>query len=127
MNHLTPQEIISQLHQRWQNCFVPLDPRAMAQNYTHDAVLFGSAIPAFIGQEAIRTYFEQLPKGVYSGVELIAEHLVKLTDDVISMAGTAKFMRYQQDPLEVRITHIVVNRDDRWLIASHHVSPKVVL
>ena len=127
MEHFNLQEIISQVHERWYNCFTPLNPKAMAQNYTEDAILFGSAVPAFIGREAIQSYFEQLPKGLYIGVEFVSEHLVMLTPDVISMAGTAKFLRHQLSPLEVRITHILVLRERQWLIASHHVSPKVVL
>jgi uncharacterized protein (TIGR02246 family) len=127
MEHFNLQEIISQVHERWSKSFTPLSPKAMAQNYTQDAVLFGSAIPPFVGREAVQSYFEQLPKGLYKGVEFTSEYLVQLTSDVISMAGTAKFLRHQTDPLEVRITHIIVLRDGQWLIASHHVSPKVIL
>jgi len=127
MEHFNLQEIISQVHERWSKSFTPLSPKAMANNYTQDAVLFGSAIPPYIGREAIQKYFEELPKGLYIGVEFNSEYLVQLTPDVISMAGTAKFLRHQTDPLEVRITHIIVLRDEQWLIASHHVSLKVNL
>jgi uncharacterized protein (TIGR02246 family) len=127
MEYAELQNIMAMVHRRWAECFSPLNPQAMAQNYTTDAILFGSAIPPFIGREQITAYFAQLPKGLYVGVAFAVEHLTALTPDVISMAGSATFLRKDTSPLEVRITHVIVQQNGKWLIASHHVSPKVVL
>ncbi len=118
------KQIVTKIHHDWGRTFYPINPQGMASHYTEDAILFGSSIPMFTGREGVQSYFEMLPEGVYIGAKFDPEYTVSLTPDVISMAGSASFLRQGQDPLEVRITQIFVKRDDKWLIASHHVSPK---
>lgn len=109
---------------QWVAAFTPLDPDAMAALYSEDAVFFGASPPLRTGRDGVRAYFVGLPKGVFTGVTFSDEQAVQLTPDVISVAGTATFMRGANPDLPFRITLVLVRRDGRWLIASHHVSPK---
>ena len=119
--------IVNQVHQAWATTFYPMDPVGMASHYSEDAILYGSAIALFSGRDGVQQYFETLPEGMYIGVKFVPEYMVSLTPEVISMAGSASFLRQGHDPLEVRITQVFVMRTNKWLIASHHVSPKQVL
>ena len=127
MTNITSKDIVDQIHQQWVAHFTPLDPQGLSELYTNDAVLFGSMVEPFIGRDAVKAYFSSLPQGRYIGAEFFAEHIVQLTQDVISMAGSVTVQRYELPPLELRITHIFVMQHREWFIASHHVSPKVVL
>lgn len=119
--------IVTQLHTQWASVFFPMKAQELASIYATDAILLGSTIRPYIGRRAIQTYFEQLPQGVYIGVQFIPENTVELGSQVISMVGTVIFTRHQQAPLELRLTHIFVLEDHVWRIASHHVSPKLAL
>jgi uncharacterized protein (TIGR02246 family) len=127
LNQSEVTHIVTQIHQAWAKTFHPIDPVGMASHYSEDAILYGSAIALFSGREGVQKYFEMLPEGLYIGVKFAPAYIVSLTSDVISMAGSASFFRQGQDPLEVRITQVFVERNKKWLIASHHVSPKQVL
>ena len=120
-------EIVARVHGYWKRHFYPLHAESLAQAYAEDAILFGSAIAPYVGRAQIQQYFEQLPPGLYIGVAFVPEFVMPLTADVISMAGTVIFQRQNLEPLDLRITHIFVKRNDQWMIASHHVSPKKIL
>jgi uncharacterized protein (TIGR02246 family) len=124
MNNQTEQEIVELIYQQWRHHFAPLNPNALAALYAEDAILFGSRIPPYIGRTAIESYFKDLPQGLYTGVVFIPDHIKRVTQDVISIAGSANFQRADQTPLELRITHVLVRRENQWQIVSHHVSPK---
>ena len=124
MNSQTEQEIVELIYQQWQKHFAPLNPNALAAIYAEDAILFGSRIPPYIGRTAIASYFKDLPQGLYTGVVFIPDHIKRVTQDVISIAGSANFQRTDQISLELRITHVLVRRENQWQIVSHHVSPK---
>jgi len=124
MNNQTEQEIVELIYQQWRNHFAPLNPNALAALYAEDAILFGSRIPPYIGRTAIESYFKDLPQGLYTGVFFIPDYIKRVTQDVISIAGSANFQRADQIPLELRITHVLVRRENQWQIVSHHVSPK---
>jgi uncharacterized protein (TIGR02246 family) len=127
LNQSEVTQIVTHIHQAWAKTFYPIDPVGMASHYSEDAILYGSAIALFSGRAGVQKYFEMLPEGLYIGVRFVPEYIVSLTPAVISMAGRASFLRQGQDPLEVRITQVFVERNKRWFIASHHVSPKQVL
>jgi len=127
MKDETDQKIVEQVYQKWQDFFAPINPVALAGLYTQEAVLFGSTIPPYIGRDAIQSYFENLPQGLYTKAQFIPEYVNRPVSDVISIAGSVAFTRAEQKALELRFTHILVCRDSRWLIASHHVSPKQIL
>jgi uncharacterized protein (TIGR02246 family) len=124
MNSQTEQEIVKHIYEQWQHYFAPLNPNALAALYAEDAILFGSRIPPYIGRTAIESYFKDLPQGLYTGVVFTLDYLKIITQDVISIAGSANFQRSDQTPLELRITHVLVQRENQWQIVSHHVSPK---
>lgn len=124
MNNQTEQEIVELIYQQWRHYFAPLNPNALAALYAEDAILFGSRIPPYIGRTAIESYFKDLPQGLYTDVVFIPDHIKRVTQDVISIAGSANFQRADQTPLELRITHVLVRRENQWQIVSHHVSPK---
>ena len=124
MNELTNQQIVERIYQQWQDYFTPLNPQALAALYAEDAILFGSRVPPYIGTAAIESYFSNLPPGLYTGVTFFPEYINRPISDVISIAGSAKFQRTNQTPLELRITHLLVQRENQWQIVSHHVSPK---
>jgi len=127
MTKINSKDIVEQIHQQWAAHFMPLNAQALSELYAKDAVLFGSMVEPYIGRDAVKAYFSSLPPGRYIGAAFFAEHIVPLTEDVISMAGSVIFQRHELPPLELRITHIFVRQHHQWLIASHHVSPKVVL
>jgi uncharacterized protein (TIGR02246 family) len=124
MKDLTDQEIVERIYQQWQDHFSPLNPQALATLYAEDAILFGSRVPPYIGRAAIESYFAGLPSGLYTGVTLFPEYVNRPISDVISIAGSATFQRADQIPLELRITHVLVRRENQWQIISHHVSTK---
>jgi uncharacterized protein (TIGR02246 family) len=124
MNNQTEQEIVELIYQQWRHYFAPLNPNALAALYAEDAILFGSRIPPYIGRTAIESYFKDLPQGLYTDVVFIPDHIKRVTQDVISIAGSANFQRADQTPLELRITHVLVRKENQWQIVSHHVSPK---
>ena len=127
MPHSIEADIVASVHGYWKRHFSPLQAASLAQAYAEDAILFGSAIAPYVGRAQIQKYFEQLPQDLYIGVEFVPELVVSLTTDVISMAGSVIFQRQGLEPLDLRITHVLVKRKDQWLIASHHVSPKKTL
>jgi uncharacterized protein (TIGR02246 family) len=124
MNNQTEQEIVKLIYQQWRHYFAPLNPNSLAALYAEDAILFGSRIPPYIGRTTIESYFKDLPQGLYTGVVFIPDYIKRVTQDVISIAGSANFQRADQIPLELRITHVLVRRENQWQIVSHHVSPK---
>ncbi len=124
MNDLSNAEIVALVYEQWQQYFAPLNSNALAALYAEDAILFGSRIPPYIGRVAIECYFANLTPGLYTGVVFTPEYIKRVTPDVISIAGSASFQRLEQRPLELRITHILVRRENQWQIVSHHVSPK---
>jgi hypothetical protein len=127
MNSQTEQEVVEHMYQQWQHHFAPINPKGLATLYAEDAILFGSRIPPYIGRAAIESYFLGLPQGLYTGVAFFPEYIIWLTSDVISVAGSVLFQRLERSSLDLRITHIFVHQNNEWLIASHHVSPKVTL
>ena len=124
MKDLTDQEIVALVYQQWQDRFTPLNPQALVALYAEDAILFGSRVPPYIGKAAIESYFLGLPEGLYTSVTFFPEYISRPISDVISIAGSATFQRADQIPLELRITHVLVRRQNQWQIISHHVSTK---
>ena len=127
MNDVTNQKVVALIYQQWQQYFAPINPVALAALYAEEAVLFGSKIPPYIGRAAIQSYFENLPQGLYTKAQFIPEYVNRPIADIISIAGSVIFERTEQTPLELRFTHVLVNIESRWMIASHHVSPKKTL
>lgn len=127
MNQQSDPEIVAQVYEQWQQHFAPLNSQSLANLYAEDAVLFGSRVPPFIGRAAIQSYFENLPPGLFTGVVFTPEYIKRVTPDVISIAGSVVFQRYECSSLDLRITHLLVYQQNQWLIASHHVSPKLAL
>ena len=127
MNRQTDQAIVAQVYEQWQQHFAPLNSQSLANLYAEDAVLFGSRVPPFIGRAAIQSYFENLPPGLFTEVVFTPEYIQRVTPDVISIAGSVVFQRYECSSLDLRITHLLVYQQNQWLIASHHVSPKLAL
>lgn len=127
MNDRSDSEIVALVYEQWQQHFVPPNANALAALYAEDAVLFGSQIPPYIGRVEIESYFANLTPGLYTGVMFMPEYIKRPTSDVISIAGSVQFQRHGHSSLDLRITHILVRQDHTWLIASHHVSPKVAL
>ena len=124
MNRQTEQAIVALVYEEWQQHFAPLNSQSLANLYAEDAVLFGSRIPPYIGKTAIQSYFENLTPGLFTGVVFTPEYIKRVTPDVISIAGSATFDRTEQNPLELRVTHVLVRRESQWQIVSHHVSSK---
>jgi len=124
MNRQTDQAIVAQVYEQWQKHFAPLNASALAALYAEDAVLFGSRIPPYIGRTAIQSYFDNLTPGIFTDVVFRPDYIIRVTPDVISIAGSATFERTEKNPLELRVTHVLIRRENQWQIVSHHVSSK---
>jgi uncharacterized protein (TIGR02246 family) len=121
-------DIVSGIMGRWATAFSSLDATALASLYSRNAFFFGSNPTFYRGNDGVQAYFEGLPRWQSPSVQFTDVRTALAAPDVINVAGTATFVvDADAEPLQVKITWVIVREDGDWKIVSHHVSSKTPL
>ena len=121
-------DLVSTIMGRWATAFSKLDASALASLYSRNAFFFGSNPNLYRGNDGVQAYFEELPRWSSPSVQFTDVRTVHAAADVINVAGTATFIvDANAEPLQVKITWVIIREDGEWKIVSHHVSSKTPL
>jgi uncharacterized protein (TIGR02246 family) len=121
-------DIVSAIMGKWAAAFGKLDAGALASLYARNAFFFGSNPNLYRGNDGVQAYFEGLPRWSSPTVQFTDARTVHAAPDVINVAGTATFVvDANAEPLQVKITWVIIREAGEWKIVSHHVSSKAPL
>jgi uncharacterized protein (TIGR02246 family) len=121
-------DIVSGIMGRWAAAFGKLDAAALASLYAANAFFFGSNPKLYRGHDGVQAYFEELPRWSSPTVQFTDVRAILAAPDVINVAGTATFLvEANAEPLQVKITWVIIREGGEWKIVSHHVSSKTPL
>jgi ketosteroid isomerase-like protein len=113
---------------RWATAFSSLDASALASLYSRNAFFFGSNPTFYRGNDGVAAYFDALPRWSSPSVQFTDVRTAHAAPDVINVAGTASFVvDANAEPLQVKITWVIIREGGEWKIVSHHVSSKTPL
>lgn len=122
---MTDEAIVAAVHAAWTDAFAPREPARLAALYTDDATLYGSTATLHRGRAGVHDYFAGLSERFLRvtfwpwAIVVPAPRVLAASGPVtfaIGSNGTVRDMPY-------RMTHVLVQRGARWLIAAHHASP----
>jgi uncharacterized protein (TIGR02246 family) len=121
-------DIVSSIMKKWATAFTRLDASALASLYSRNAFFFGSNPKLYRGNDGVQAYFEGLPRWSSPTVQFTDVRTVHAAADVINVAGIATFVvDADAEPLQVKITWVIIREGGEWKIVSHHVSSKTPL
>jgi uncharacterized protein (TIGR02246 family) len=121
-------DIVSGIMGRWAAAFGKLDAAALASLYAANAFFFGSNPKLYRGRDGVQAYFEELPRWSSPAVQFTDVRAILAAPDVINIAGTATFLvEANAEPLQVKITWVIIREGGEWKIVNHHVSSKTPL
>jgi ketosteroid isomerase-like protein len=121
-------DIVSGIMGRWATAFSKLDAGALASLYSSNAFFFGSNPNLYRGHDGVAAYFDALPRWSSPSVQFTDVRTVHAAADVINVAGIATFIvEADAEPLQVKITWVIIREGGEWKIVSHHVSSKTPL
>jgi ketosteroid isomerase-like protein len=121
-------DIVSGIMGRWATAFSSLDATALASLYASKAFFFGSNPNLYRGNDGVQAYFDALPRWSSPSVQFTDVRTAHAAADVINVAGTATFVvDANAEPLQVKITWVIIRESGEWKIVSHHVSSKTPL
>ena len=121
-------DIVSGIMGRWATAFGKQDTSALASLYSRNAFFFGSNPNLYRGNDGVAAYFDALPRWSSPSVQFSDVRTVHAGVDVINVAGTATFVvEANAEPLQVKITWVIIREGGEWKIVSHHVSSKTPL
>ncbi len=124
----TTDDIVFGVLGRWSAAFTKLDAQTLASLYSKNAFFFGSNPKLYRGNDGVQAYFEGLPRWSSPSVQFTDVRTVHAASDVINVAGTATFVvEANAEPLQVKITWVIIREAGEWKIVSHHVSSKMPL
>ena len=124
----TTEEIVSGIMGKWAAAFSKLDAKALASLYSKNAFFFGSNPTFYRGNDGVQAYFEGLPRWSSPTVQFTDVRTAHAAADVINVAGIATFVvDADAEPLQVKITWVIIREGGEWKIVSHHVSSKTPL
>jgi uncharacterized protein (TIGR02246 family) len=128
MGRSATDDVVSGIMEKWATAFRKLDAAALASLYSRNAFFFGSNPNLYRGHDGVSAYFAGLPRWSSPSVQFTDVRTAPAADAVINVAGTATFeVNERPEPLQVKITWVIVREDGDWKIASHHVSSKTPL
>ena len=120
------QEIAPAIQNCWSDAFNKRDLSRLVGLYTDDATLYGLEAELYRGHRGLMRYFSELSPR-YKRAQYGSAVLVPLTPGAVAASGPVVFEVEQDGQLVsqlYRMTHVLVERDGRWLIAAHHASPE---
>jgi ketosteroid isomerase-like protein len=121
-------DIVSGIMGKWATAFSSLDASTLASLYSRNAFFFGSNPNLYRGNDGVAAYFEGLPRWSSPSVQFTDVRTVHAAADLINVAGTASFVvDANAEPLQVKITWVIIREGSEWKIVSHHVSSKTPL
>ena len=120
--------IVAGIMAKWAAAFSRLDAAALTSLYSKNAFFFGSNPNLYRGNDGVQAYFEGLPRWSSPTVQFTDVRTVHAAPDVINVAGIATFVvEANAEPLQVKITWVIIREGGEWKIVSHHVSSKTPL
>jgi uncharacterized protein (TIGR02246 family) len=126
--HTATDDIVSGIIGRWAAAFTKLDAATLASLYSRNAFFFGSNPKLYRGNDGVQAYFEGLPRWSSPTVQFTDVRTAHAMPDVINVAGIATFVvEANAEPLQVKITWVIIREGGEWKIANHHVSSKTPL
>lgn len=120
-------EAVAAVEAAWNAGGQPWNPPALADIYTSDALFHGGRPSHYVGQVAIRDYFESY-RGVIEVATLVMrdQHIRQLAPGIVLAQGFGDFsfvLAGQQATTSLLRTTMVLVWQDRWRIQAHHFSP----
>jgi ketosteroid isomerase-like protein len=126
--HTATDDIVSGIMGRWAAAFTKLDAATLASLYSRNAFFFGSNPNLYRGNDGVQAYFEGLPRWPSPTVQFTDVRTAHAAPEVINFAGIATFVvEANAEPLQVKITWVIIREGGEWKIVSHHVSSKTPL
>jgi ketosteroid isomerase-like protein len=121
-------DVVSGIMGSWATAFSSLDAGALASLYARNAFFFGSNPNLYRGNDGVQAYFEGLPRWPSPTVQFTDVRTAHAAPEVINFAGIATFVvEANAEPLQVKITWVIIREGGEWKIVSHHVSSKTPL
>ncbi len=109
----------------WKAAFEARDLDRLTALYSEDTAFYGSTRAFYTTPRGVRTYFEILPASFVRS-DYAVPHVVRLGTDAMAATGEVTFYTRDDGTLTerpFRMTHVLVRKDGRWKIATHHASP----
>lgn len=106
----------------WSQHHAAHDHQNLASLYTADALFFGSTPELRQGPDAIRSYFEQVPRQNEPHVDFSLLAAEVLAPDVVSAASIGTFTWRGHAGTRVRFTHVLTDRIGAWRASVHHAT-----
>lgn len=113
---------------KWTAAFAKLDAAALASLYAKNAFFFGSNPSLYRGQDGARAYFNGLPRWRAPSAVFSEVRAAEAGPDLINMAATVSFdLAGEREPLQVKMSWVIIREDGDWKIVNHHASSKAPL
>ena len=119
-------EIVREVHKEWTKAFSVRDLDRLVSLYAANTAFWGSTNDLYKDPAGVRTYFLKLPAS-YKSSRFQEPHIVVLGPGAFAASGFVVFTRQddgQDIELPYRMTHVFINEDGAWKIATHHASPQ---
>ena len=127
--HENSKTAVAQIQSAWNAAAAKnWNAEALSKLYCDEAVFFGGRPGHSVGVNAIRGYFDSYVGIVQSmTLQLVEQQAFSLAPDVVLAQGYGEIALVLADGKRtnprLRITCVLVQREDRWLILQHHFSP----
>jgi uncharacterized protein (TIGR02246 family) len=127
-----PAEEANAALDRFSAAYTSNDIEALVKLYAPDAILLGTSSPIISeGSEGVRSYFTNLKLAGSGNKNAIQERrTIVLSNEAVVVTGFYEFTRMTDGkpvPAPARFTVVMTKRDNQWLIAHQHSSPRVLL
>ena len=122
----TAAEIVAATQRQWADAFKERSWSRLADFYTLDAAFYGSTPELYRGRAGVLAYFQALPP-IYVRATFGTSFLVLPAPGIIIASGPVTFDVADNGAtraLPYRITQVLVEQAESWLIATHHASPR---
>lgn len=120
--------IVSVIIAKWTAGFAKLDAAALSSLYSKNAFFFGSNPVLYRGRDGVAAYFSGLPRWRAPNAVFSEVRAAQAGPDLINMAATISFdLDGEREPLEVKMSWVIIPEDGDWKIVNHHASSKAPL
>ncbi|MBR0829356.1 SgcJ/EcaC family oxidoreductase [Bradyrhizobium manausense] len=120
--------IVSAIIAKWCAGFASLDAAALAALYSKNAFFFGSNPSLYRGRDGVAAYFNGLPRWRSPSAVFSEVRAAQASPDLINMAAIISFdLAGEREPLEVKMSWVIIREEGDWKIVNHHASSKAPL
>lgn len=119
--------VVEELEALWRQRSLANDIPGILALYAEDALFFGSLPAMFVGRQGVADYFASVPLDAAREIAFFGREVRPLGEHAIASASCVFFdLELEGRPVRWRfgISWTLVRQGNRWVIASHHASPR---